>query len=110
MAVQRRIRGGQVRWVARYRGPDGKERSKTFDAKKAAKDWVNDREKDVRQGDWVDPTWGGSPSVKSHADGRLAGKDGTRANRHYLTQQLGRLEDTPVALLRTRTSTSGCPS
>ncbi|NKU37234.1 hypothetical protein GS887_25035 [Rhodococcus hoagii] len=55
MAVQRRIRGGQVRWVARYRGPDGKERSKTFDAKKAAKDWVNDREKDVRQGDWVDP-------------------------------------------------------
>ncbi|MBM4498216.1 tyrosine-type recombinase/integrase [Rhodococcus hoagii] len=102
MAVQRRIRGGQVRWVARYRGPDGKERSKTFDAKKAAKDWVNDREKDVRQGDWVDPDLGritvGEVARRWES---LAGKDGTRANRHYLTQQLGRLEDTPVALLRT---------
>ncbi|MDX2357441.1 hypothetical protein [Dietzia sp. PP-33] len=55
MAVQRRERAGKVRWVGRYRDAVGKEHSKTFDREKAAKTWVADREKEVRDGTWVSP-------------------------------------------------------
>lgn len=102
MTVQKRERGGQIRWVGRYRGPDGKERSKTFDTKGAAKDWVGDREQEMRRGEWIDPDLGrvtvGEVATRWE---KLAGKEGTRANRHYLTQQLGRLDGIPVAQLRT---------
>ncbi|MDV6300240.1 tyrosine-type recombinase/integrase [Dietzia maris] len=55
MAVQRRERAGKVRWVGRYRDATGREHSKTFDREKAAKKWVGDREKEVRDGTWVPP-------------------------------------------------------
>lgn len=55
MGVQRRERSGKVRWVGRYRDAAGKEHSRTFEREKAAKDWVGDREKEVRDGTWVPP-------------------------------------------------------
>jgi hypothetical protein len=49
--IQRR----EGRWQARYRGPDGKERTKTFDRRQDAKGWLDDMESSIRKGSWVDP-------------------------------------------------------
>src|SRR4051812_6896660 len=51
-SVQRRDRN---RWKARYRGPDGKERSKMFTTQREANDWLALRTVDMRRGDWTDP-------------------------------------------------------
>jgi integrase len=44
------------RWIGRYRGPDGKERTKTFDRQREAKAWAEAGEARVRQGTWTDPS------------------------------------------------------
>ena len=46
------------RWRARYRGPDGKERSKTFDRKVDAERFLTSVEGSKLRGDWVDPALG----------------------------------------------------
>lgn len=51
-SIQRRDRN---RWKARYRGPDGRERSRTFTTQQEAKDWLALQTVDIRRGDWVDP-------------------------------------------------------
>ncbi len=51
-SVQKRDRH---RWKARYRGPDGRERSKMFLTEREAKDWLALQTVDMRRGDWVDP-------------------------------------------------------
>lgn len=51
-SIQRRDRD---RWKARYRGPDGRERSKTFETEREAKDWLALQTVDIRRGDWTDP-------------------------------------------------------
>lgn len=51
-SIQRRAKD---RWKARYRGPDGRERSKTFTTEREAKDWLASRTVDIRRGDWTDP-------------------------------------------------------
>jgi integrase len=56
--VQRRTRGGQVRWIARVPTPDGRERTRTFDRKADAQRWVTDQEASKARGQWVDPTLG----------------------------------------------------
>lgn len=49
---------GPNRWRARYRGPDGRERSKTFAKKVDAERWVRAREVSKDTGDWIDPRLG----------------------------------------------------
>jgi integrase len=49
-------RGGS--WQATYRGPDGRERSKTFRLRVEAEGWVNDELSALRHGAWIDPTAG----------------------------------------------------
>jgi integrase len=49
---------GTGRWRARYRGPDGRERSKTFDRKVDAERWLATTRADVVRGAWVDPALG----------------------------------------------------
>jgi integrase len=49
---------GQGRWLGRYRGPDGKERSKTFPTKAEALQWGQDQERRMRSLDWTDPQRG----------------------------------------------------
>src|SRR5262245_17461527 len=49
---------GPGRWRARYRGPDGRERSKTFDRKTDAERWITTQGADVARGDWIDPSLG----------------------------------------------------
>lgn len=49
---------GPGRWRARYRGPDGRERSKTFQRKLDADRWLASIEGDKVRGTWVDPAAG----------------------------------------------------
>lgn len=53
--VQRR---GPNRWRARYRGSDGKERSKTFRRRVDAEQFLNSVEVDKLRGQWIDPRLG----------------------------------------------------
>lgn len=46
------------RWQARYRGPDRRERSATFDRKVDAERWLSTQTADVTRGAWVDPALG----------------------------------------------------
>ncbi|HZU72729.1 MAG TPA: tyrosine-type recombinase/integrase [Acidimicrobiales bacterium] len=46
------------RWQAAYRGPDGRERTKTFDRKVDAERWLTAAQADLLRGTWVDPAEG----------------------------------------------------
>src|SRR6516225_10623012 len=45
-------------WRARYRGPDGRERNKTFQRKGDAERWLTQQRSLMAQGDWTDPVRG----------------------------------------------------
>jgi len=51
-------RRGPGRWRARYRGPDNRERSKTFTTKRDAQQWLDGVEVSKARGLWVDPARG----------------------------------------------------
>lgn len=51
--VNRRPNG---KWIARFRGPDRRERSKTFDTKRDADAWRSEQIANMRTGNWVDPS------------------------------------------------------
>lgn len=57
--VEKKQTAKGIKYVGRYRGPDGKKRkSPPMDTRKAAKDWGEDHEAAMRRGDWVDPAKG----------------------------------------------------
>lgn len=56
--IQKITRAGRTRWQARYRAPDGKERSKLHDRKIDAERWLVEQSADVAHGAWVDPALG----------------------------------------------------
>jgi integrase len=43
------------KWLGRYRGPDGKERTRTFSTRGDALRWAQEQERKVRRMDWTDP-------------------------------------------------------
>ena len=45
-------------WRARYYGPDGRQRSKSFERKNDAERWVTQQQSLIVQGDWTDPARG----------------------------------------------------
>ena len=47
---------GQGRWLGRYRDASGKERTKTHLTKGEALDWANEQERNLRRGEWTDPS------------------------------------------------------
>ena len=53
--VEKRVRRGTTSWRARYRSPDGDERSKTFTRRVDAEKFLARVEVDKGQGSWVDP-------------------------------------------------------
>jgi hypothetical protein len=55
MAIDKR---GPRRYRARYRGPDGREHSETFERREDAKDWVASQKTKRRRGEWIDPDAG----------------------------------------------------
>lgn len=49
---------GTSRWRARYRGPDGRERSRTFSRRVDAERWLAAAELSKARGEWIDPALG----------------------------------------------------
>ena len=45
-------------WRARYYGPDGRQRSKSFRRKSDAERWLSQQRSFIAQGDWTDPARG----------------------------------------------------
>jgi integrase len=59
MGTIRRRESG--RYQARYRGPDGRERARTFRRKEDARAWIAAGESAKQRGDWIDPRAGALP-------------------------------------------------
>lgn len=55
-SIRRAPRSG--RWEARFRDALGRQRSKTFDSKGAARAYLNAVETEIERGDWIDPNAG----------------------------------------------------
>jgi integrase len=56
--VEKRVRGKTVHWRARYRGPDGRERSQSFTRRTDAEQFLVQVEADKARGTWIDPVRG----------------------------------------------------
>jgi hypothetical protein len=56
--IDRRNRGGTIRYVARYIDPAGRERSKSFTRRKDAERYLTEIEAAKLKGTWVDPAHG----------------------------------------------------
>jgi integrase len=70
---------GTVFWRARYRGPDGRERSQTFPTKAAAQRWLTTVETSKLRDEWIDPKVG-KTSCGDYIDGWLATKANVAAS------------------------------
>jgi integrase len=58
-------------WQATFRGPDGRERTRTFPRKVDAENWAADERSKMMRGEWIDPR-AGRVTVKTFADPWLA--------------------------------------
>jgi integrase len=58
-------------WQATFRGPDGRERTRTFPRKVDAENWAADERSKLMRGEWIDPR-SGRVTVKAFADPWLA--------------------------------------
>ncbi|HVD04052.1 MAG TPA: site-specific integrase, partial [Candidatus Dormibacteraeota bacterium] len=56
--VEKRLRAGTLTWRARYRGPDGRELSRSFRRKVDADQFLTHTETEKTQGTWIDPARG----------------------------------------------------
>ena len=52
---KRKTTKGEWRYEVRYRGPDGKERTRTFRTRKLADDHLTTVRSELQRGTWVDP-------------------------------------------------------
>jgi integrase len=91
-------------WQATIRGPDGKERTKTYAKKVDAERWANTQEADKARGTWIDPTAGRvtfGQFALSWAEGQVwrpTTAEGVRRRlEHHVLPYLG---DVPLANLR----------
>ena len=89
--VERRRRGGANVWRARYRGPDGRERSRTFTRRTDAEAFLATVETAKLRGEWRDPALG-----RTRFEDFAAHVEATRLNRRPTT----RARD--ATLMRTR--------
>ncbi|MGV3114087.1 tyrosine-type recombinase/integrase [Corynebacterium freneyi] len=101
MSVQRRERGGRVRWIGRYRGLDGKERSKSFEKRRDAVAWVAEKKRDLRRGDWIDPAEQ-KITIGELARERtmMARTTNTKATRRFFEANLGPLAGAAIGTVR----------
>jgi hypothetical protein len=70
-SAEKRVRNGRARWYARYRTPDGQQRTRTFARKVDADHFLVEIEASKQRGSFVDPRRA-SPTVGDWADDWLA--------------------------------------
>lgn len=93
------------RWRARYRGPDGGERSRHFARKADAERWARDELAKLDRGEWTDPKRG-QITVGEYAQEWLAGKVKIRHSTRVMydavlrNQVLPTWQDVPIAQVR----------
>ncbi|MDK6437119.1 hypothetical protein, partial [Lactobacillus crispatus] len=96
-AVQKRVRNGKTRWVARYRDPAGKEHSRTFETRREATTFLAEQEHAIHAGTWVNPDQAAITVQKlAEAWANQAGTDGTKRVRQLLVKNLGDMGAMPV--------------
>lgn len=100
MPQKRITRSGKTTWVARYRDPSGKQRSKSFPTRREAKAYEDEQNRAARRGEWVDPKNGTTVGDIVRDYVRLATKPGTRRDREQLLNNLGDLADMPLIAVR----------
>ena len=66
-SAEKRVRNGRARWCARYRTPDGHQRTRTFARKVDADHFLVEIEASKQRGSFVDPRRA-SPTVGDWAD------------------------------------------
>lgn len=96
MAIQKRLnKAGKKIYVARWRDPSGKERSKSFSREKAAKAHLQEMERAVRRGEYIEPS---DVTVEDLVQARVdeAVNTSTRDSRRSLLANLGDLRNMPV--------------
>lgn len=88
MAISKRqTPTGKTRWVARYRDHAGKEHAKTFTTQKQAKAFLQEQQRAIRRGEWVDektvptiseywPVWAATATTP----GTVSAREQTRKN------------------------------
>jgi len=90
--VEKRDRSHEITvYRARYRGPDGRERSKSFKKKADAQRWIIQQETSKVSGTWVDPTAGAvkvRDFMQQFLDGKHDLKPKTRASYESLNRSL----------------------
>jgi integrase len=85
-SIEKRNRNGQVRWYARYRDPDGKQRVKVFDRKVDAESFITGIAADVMRGTYIDPD-AGKITFKAYAEEWLAMQTFDRSTRDAVKQR-----------------------
>lgn len=96
MAIQKRFnKAGKKVFVARWREPSGKERSKSFSLEREAKAHLQEMERAVRRGEYIADT---GITVEELVQERVeqAANQSTRNGRKMLLANLGDLGDMPV--------------
>jgi Phage integrase, N-terminal SAM-like domain len=82
-------------WRARYRGPDGRERNKTFQRKGDAERWLTQQRSLMAQGDWTDPARG-RITFGDYADTWLASRSDLKPKTRHQYQWLMRQHIMPT--------------
>lgn len=102
MPQKRTTASGTVYWSGRYRDPSGRERSRSFDTRREAKAWEDQKKLEVAAGTWTSPELG-LDTLQALADtwALQATNDGTRRIREQLAKNLGDLGPIPVGRLTT---------
>jgi integrase len=82
-------------WRARYRGPDGRERNKTFRRKSDAEHWLTQQRSLMAQGDWTDPALG-RITFGEYAEAWLESRADLKPKTRHQYQALMRKHITPT--------------
>lgn len=107
--VEKRTQGDRARWRVRWRGPDGKERSKTFDRAAQARQYAAEVEISLSTHRYVDPR-AGKATVRDYGERWRAAQVVRPGTAEVIRRALGRLYDTvghrPIGAVR-RTEVQG---
>jgi integrase len=102
--IEKRNRGGKTSWRARYRAPDGRERSQSFAKKSDAEQWLDATRGDLAHGSYVDPA-GGKKRFGEYAREWQAGRVHRPTTKelvdsHLRNHLLPKFEDRPLGSIR----------